>query len=325
MSHPFPPVRTLLQHHGNGVFALDSGYVRERLDAIHIIVEAGRAIIVDTATAHSAPRVLAALEALGVPREAVDWIIVTHVHLDHAGGAGVLSRELPAARVAVHPRGARHLVDPARLWEATCAVYGTDEARRSQGEPLPVASDRVRQMQDGDALEWRGRVFTCHDAPGHARHHMVVFDSDTGHCFVGDTFGVSYAEFDVEGRPFVFPSSTPTQFDPTALRVSIDRILQMAPETVYLTHYSARRPVPAMGAALKRGLDAYEALADRAANLEEPQQLRFLEQGVSEWLLHAARAHGVRLADARILELLALDSTLNAAGIHAWMQARSRA
>ncbi|MEZ5729842.1 MAG: MBL fold metallo-hydrolase [Burkholderiaceae bacterium] len=122
-----------IEHCGHGVFAVDSGYVRPGFDAIHLIVEAGRAAIVDTGTSHSVPRVLAALDALGVAPGCVDFVVLTHVHLDHAGGASALMRALPEARLTVHPRGARHMIDPTRLWQATCAVYGREAAEALYG------------------------------------------------------------------------------------------------------------------------------------------------------------------------------------------------
>ena len=113
----------------HGVSAIDSGYVRPMLAAVHLIVEGGRAAIVDTGTNDSVPAVLEALAARGVPPGNVDWVMLTHVHLDHAGAAGLLARHLPNARVTVHPRGARHMVDPSRLLAGTVAVYGEQATR----------------------------------------------------------------------------------------------------------------------------------------------------------------------------------------------------
>lgn len=220
---------SLLKPLGYGIFALDSGYVRPAFDAIHLIVEAGRAAIVDTGTSHALPRVLAALADLGLEASDVEWVILTHVHLDHAGGAGALMAALPRARLAVHPRGARHMIDPAKLWEATCAVYGEAAAIRMYGAIQPIAAARVVQTADLSHIDLAGRTLLCLDTPGHARHHMVIRDEASQWIFTGDTFGISYREFDVAGRAFAFPSSTPVQFDPDALIASIDRMLALAP------------------------------------------------------------------------------------------------
>jgi glyoxylase-like metal-dependent hydrolase (beta-lactamase superfamily II) len=320
---PRPPIQPL----GHGVHVVDSGFVRPRFDAIHLIVEAGRAAIVDTGTRDAVAPTLEALASLGLGPEAVDWIILTHVHLDHAGGAGHLMQRLPNARLAVHPRGVVHMTDPAKLWAGTVAVYGAREAESMYGEPLPVPADRIEPLPDGATLSLAGRRLDILDAPGHARHHVVIRDSATGHLFAGDTFGISYREFDVDGRPFAFPSSTPVQFDPDALRATLRRMLALRPEAILLTHWSQVGDIPRLGATLLRLVDRYEAIA-RAALAEtgpDPQRLLpRLTDDMEALLLGEVRAHGCRLAPDAARALLATDIALNAAGLLAWLQASAR-
>jgi hydroxyacylglutathione hydrolase len=308
---------------GHGVFALDSGYVRARFDAVHLMVEAGRAAIIDTSTRFCVPQVLAALAALGLEPRDVDWVILTHVHLDHAGGAGALMAALPAAQLVVHPRGARHMIDPSKLWQATCEVYGAPEAQRMYGGIEPVAAHRVVEATDGLELRLAGRLLQCFDAPGHARHHIVIRDEASGWIFAGDTFGISYREFDVDGRAFAFPSSTPVQFEPEVLCHTIDRVLALEPEAVLLTHYSLVRDVARIGATLKRltrryaqiGLHHQHAGAERGA---------LIKTDMAQLLTAELREHGVVMDDAALLGLLALDIPLNADGIVSWLDAQSR-
>ena len=314
-THPF------LRHHGDGIFCVDSGYVRPSFDAIHLIVESDRAAIVDTATVHSVPRVLAALDELGIDRANVDWVILTHVHLDHAGGAGALMQALPNARLTVHPRGARHMIDPSRLWAGTCEVYGEAEARAMYGEIVPVPADRVMETPDGASVSLAGRALEFIDTPGHAKHHVVIRDAFTGHLFTGDTFGISYREFDVEGRAFVFPSSTPVQFDPDALRGSLDRMLALRPEAVYLTHYSKLGDVPRLGAQLLRLVDRYQEIALAEADAGDAR-LANVERRMGELMVSEALAHGVRFAPDEIRALLDLDIRLNSAGLLSWLDGR---
>jgi glyoxylase-like metal-dependent hydrolase (beta-lactamase superfamily II) len=325
-------VRPLLRHWGEGIFALDSGYVRPAFDAIHIVVESDRAAIIDTATRHSVPRVLAALDELGIARENVDWIVLTHVHLDHAGGAGALLQALPKARVTVHPRGARHMTDPSKLWAGTVAVYGREMAESMYGELLPVPPDRLVETGEGAAVSLAGRALQFIDAPGHARHHVVVRDDATGHLFTGDTFGISYRELDVGGRPFIFPSSTPVQFDPPALLATIDRMLALEPEAVYLTHYSQVRDVPRLGAQLKRLTQRYAAIAVQA--LEQTcggalpaddaaaaaLQAR-IEVDMAKLFDDELQAHGIAPRSVPP-DLLELDLRLNSAGLIDWLRVR---
>jgi len=193
--------------YGHGISAVDSVYDRRLQTAIHLLVEKGRAAVIDTGTSHAVPHVLAALQAKGVAPEQVDYVILTHVHLDHAGAAGQLMARFPNAQLTVHPRGARHMIDPSRLLAATVAIYGEQETRRVYGEILPVPQSRVIETPDEATLRLAGRELLFLDAPGHARHHVVVQDSRTGHIFAGDTFGLSYRELDQDGRQFSFPTT----------------------------------------------------------------------------------------------------------------------
>ena len=128
---------------GHGISAIDTGFFRPQFDASHLIVENGRAAFVDTGTNYSVPRLLDELHARQLGVEAVDYVILTHVHLDHAGGAGLLMRELPNARAVIHPRGVRHMVDPSALIAGATAVYGAEEIRRSYGELVPIPAERI--------------------------------------------------------------------------------------------------------------------------------------------------------------------------------------
>src|SRR5258705_11240674 len=165
--------------YGHGISAVDSVYDRRMQTAIHVLVEEGRAAVIDTGTSHAVPHVLAALEAKGVAPAQVDYVILTHVHLDHAGAAGQLMARFPNAHLTVHPRGARHMVDPSRLRAATVAISGEEETSRVYGEILPVPKERVIETADGATLRLAGRELLFLDAPGHARHHVVVRDGET--------------------------------------------------------------------------------------------------------------------------------------------------
>src|ERR1700691_5829070 len=163
--------------HGNGISAIDSEFQRPMLDAIHLLVEDGKAAVIDTATNHAVPLVLEALAIKGIRRADVEYVILTHIHLDHAGGAGLLLQHLPNATVTVHPRGARHLVDPSQLIAGTVAVYGAETARRSYGEIVPVPASRIVETGEGASISLNGRELRFLDTPGHARHHVAIYDA----------------------------------------------------------------------------------------------------------------------------------------------------
>ena len=302
----------------HGISAIDSGFGRPQLAAIHLIVEDDRAALVDTGTNASLPLVLDALKAKGLSPQQVDYVILTHIHLDHAGGAGALMRVLPQARLTVHPRGARHMADPARLVAGTVAVYGEAEARRMYGDILPVSAERILETPEGTAIRMGGRELTFLDTPGHARHHVCIRDGRSGHIFAGDMFGLSYRELDMDGRHFVFPTTTPVQFDPAAMHASIDRLLSLRPEAIYVTHYGQVRDVARLGADLHRLIDAHveAALHHRGAGAERHARIKAAITGI---LLDEARRHGWRMAPVGLLRLMAVDVELNAQGLGVWL------
>ena len=303
---------------GNGIYAFDSGYVRPVLAAIHAIVEDGRVAFVDTGTNHSLPNALEALSRLGLSVDAVDYVILTHIHLDHAGGAGRMMDAFPNARLVVHPRGARHMAEPARLVAGVTAVYGEDYVRRMYGEIVPVPAARIVEAPDGHVVTLAGRELLCIDTPGHARHHICVVDRKTGGIFSGDMFGLSYREHDVDGRPFIFPTTTPSQFEPEAMHASIDRLLAFSPEAIYLTHYSRVGNVAVLGADLHRRLSAMTdiALALRDSGADRHDRLK---EALAGYLLDELREHGCPLPEGTALGIWDTDLELDAQGLEVWM------
>ena len=236
-----------LLRYDHGIYAVDSGYIRPRLNAVHLIVESGRVVVVDSASNACLPRVLAALHDLDLTPASVDYVFLTHVHLDHAGGAGAMMQAFPEARLVVHPRGAPHMADPTKLFAAVQAVYGADEAHRLYGELLPVPADRILAAGDGFSFELAGRTLTCLETPGHARHHLCLLDARSGCLFTGDIFGLSFRELDVAGRPSVIPTTSPTQFDPAVMHASVDRILRLPASGVVPHPLFPRDRHPAFG------------------------------------------------------------------------------
>lgn len=307
--------------HGHGIYAIDARYVRPQLAAIHLIVEGGRAALFDTGTQSSLPHVVAALAALGLSPASVDYVIPSHVHLDHAGGAGAMMQAFPNATLVVHPRGARHMIEPAKLMAGVMAVYGEQVARDLYGELLPVPAARVREAADGMVLDLAGRALTLLDTPGHAKHHVCLVDGRTGGIFTGDTLGLSYRELDVDGRPSIFPSTTPVQFDPAAMHASIDRVLALQPPALYPTHFSRVTDVPRLGADLKRLLDTHLAIA-RAEAAAGPHGLHGrLVSALQALLLAEKERNGWLIDDSALLELFAVDIDLNAQGLAHWLGA----
>jgi glyoxylase-like metal-dependent hydrolase (beta-lactamase superfamily II) len=317
---PFEPAREVAP----GVFLVDTGYMRPHLAACYIVRGRDAAAIVETGHAATVPRLQAALLQLGIARQAVRHVIVTHVHLDHAGGAGALMRELPEATLVAHPRGARHLVDPARLWAGTVGVYGEAATKALYGEPIPVAAERVVEAPDGFSVDLGGRRLRFLDAPGHARHHFVVLDEASRGFFTGDSFGLSYRETDGgPNGPFFCISTTPVQFDPAALHATIDRMLAEQPRRVYLTHYGCvEGQIAAHGAELHRSIDEHVRVA-RAAP-PGPDRHQAIKAGLTAQLLANLSRQGVPLPQAQALEVFANDLELNSQGLGVWLDTPAR-
>lgn len=301
----------------HGIHTIDTAFQRDHFDAAYLIVENGRGAFVDCGTSHSVARLLAALAAEGLPPTAVDWLLVTHVHLDHAGGAGALMTQLPNAKLVVHPRGAQHMIDPTRLIAGATAVYGEAEMRRSYGEIVPVPESRVVVAEDGHRLSLAGRELLCIDTPGHARHHYCVWDAHSRSWFTGDTFGLSYRELDSAQGAFVIPTSSPVQFEPDALKASIARMLAYAPQRMYLTHYDAVENVEKLAQDLYEQVDAMIAIARNCDGLADRH--RCLVAALTALYLERARAHACALDDAGVQRVLEMDIELNAQGLACWL------
>jgi glyoxylase-like metal-dependent hydrolase (beta-lactamase superfamily II) len=312
---------------GHGTYAIDTGFHRDHFDAAYLLVHAGRAAFIDTGTAFAVPRLLGALAAVGLTATAVDWVIPTHVHLDHAGGVGQLMQALPQARCLVHPRGARHLVDPSALWAGASAVYGDAEMQRSYGALVGVPEGRVVASTDNGTVvlgstQAKRPLLLAH-TPGHAKHHHCVWDATTRTWFTGDTFGLSYREFDTAAGPWLLPSATPVQFEPDALRTSVQRLLAAQPLHMALTHYGqvggSVAEVQRLGTLLLGLLAEMEALGHACEALPAAQRHPQLVQGQLAIFSRSLQAHGCTLPPARVAELLAIDLELNAQGMAVWL------
>ena len=314
----------MYQDIGHHITRIDSAMIHEELAACYLLQAGDDCAIIETGTNNTVPIVLALLEQRGIRREQVRLVIPTHVHLDHAGGVGGLMQALPAATLLVHPRGARHLINPAKLKAGAVAVYGEKAFAATYGDVIPVEESRVRTMEDGERIILGDRELVFHDTPGHARHHFCVHDLASNGIFTGDTFGVFYPALTTDKGPFIMPTTTPVQFDPPALKASIDKLLALRPERLYLTHYGLLdRDLPALGARLQGMVDDFVALAEKAAAQTDGGDLEArLTQAMHDYLFRKAREHGVDFDDQRLEALLGMDVNLNSQGLLVWLQSR---
>jgi glyoxylase-like metal-dependent hydrolase (beta-lactamase superfamily II) len=308
-----PEIRT----YEDGIHAIDTGFVRPGLAASFLLVRDGRAAFVDSGTSRSVPQLLAALTALGVANDRVDYVILTHVHLDHAGGAGDLMQALPNAIAVVHPRGAPHLVDPTKLEAGSRAVHGDRVYEEYYGRVTPIPASRIRPVADNEVVVLGDSQLRVLDTPGHALHHVALHDERAGAVFSGDAFGISYRVFDGPGgEPFVFATTSPTQFDPEQAHSSIERIRAVAPRAVYLGHFGPVMEVERLAEDLHRDLDRFVAIAAASAGGPEAEARTY--RAVSDHLAERISARGTPVDLGTFESWITMDARLNAAGLLIW-------
>lgn len=301
---------------------IDADYVQPDTAGFHMMVENGRAAFFDTGTSLSLPNAAAVLKERGLSGDAVQFVVPTHVHLDHAGGAGAMMQAFPNARMIVHPRGARHMIDPARLWDGTVGVYGEERARQLYGDVVPVPEDRIVVAEDHTEINFQGRRLLFIDTPGHARHHFCVIDRERRAVFAGDMLGISYRVFDCDRGPFVFPSTTPVQFEPEAFHESLERIAGFDLRYAYLAHFGRIELTAEIFRSLHEHVDRFVDIALQVES--QPDRESALIDKLAKYLFKEVRAHGSPIADDKIRMNLAMDVKLNAQGIDVWLDRRQR-
>lgn len=201
------------------------------------ILQAPEPVVVETGGSRSEAQILEALGASGLAPEDVRWIALTHVHVDHAGGAGRLARRLPRAKVVVHPRGARHLVDPSRLVAGTRDIHGEDWLARF-GPVEPIPEDRLFVPEPGSRIDLGGGYsLECLDAPGHAFHHFAFFEPETATLFTGDAMGIVYPDLSRPGDLYLLASTAPNQFDPDLMIATARRLAELPARRLAFSHF----------------------------------------------------------------------------------------
>ncbi len=268
------------------------------------------------------PLLLDALAQQGLAVDDVEYVFLTHIHLDHAGGAGLLMQHLPNARCVLHPRGAPHMVDPERLVAGTIGVYGEARTREMYGEIVPIEAGRIVVAEDEDWFDMNGRRFQALHTEGHARHHYVLHDPQARGVFTGDSFGISYRELDTANGAFIFPTTTPASFDPEEAHKAVDRIMGCAPRYLYLTHYSRVDEPERLAAEMHAGIDAYVDLA--LAHQDDDDRDEAIQAAMDEYLSGRLVEHGFKGDRDAMWSVLNIDIVLNAQGLVAWLERLER-
>ena len=301
----------------NGIKVIDSGYYSKDFASIYILRQVNKVAIIETGNNFSVSNIQKALEKDGLSFSDVAYVIPTHVHLDHAGGAGQLMKQCKDAKLIVHPRGARHMIDPQKLIAGATGVYGEKKFKKLYGDIIPIEANRVIEAEDNFLLDFEGRELKFIDTPGHAKHHFCIWDKQTGTMFTGDTFGISYRDLDKDGEVYIFPSTSPVQFDPKALVESINKIMEYNPHRVCLTHFSAIKPSKQVVEQLIDGIKFVSILAKKYATHNDAELI--IREKMMEYFLKGLSKIGV--ADLNFCrERLELDVKINTQGLIYWQQ-----
>jgi glyoxylase-like metal-dependent hydrolase (beta-lactamase superfamily II) len=281
-------------------------------DSLNVLIEVGYS--------RSVGQLIQGLHQLGIRREDLHYLIVTHIHLDHAGGVGTLAKLCPNAKIIVHPRGARHLIDPTRLIAGAKTIFG-DRMEENFGQILPVPEQRVVIMQDGDTLTLgANRKLTFLDTPGHAKHHFSVFDSLTQSMFTGDTAGIRYIPaYTGWDFSFVLPSTSPSDFDPDAVHQSLAKMKQYPVKQIVHTHGGISNDPNHVYETVAMAVDAFAGFVQD----QDPDRLTWeqIQEQMIAWIREHLKSLGHPVQD---LSPLALDLELNSKGLLIYAQQRKQ-
>ena len=316
-------MQAIVYEYDYGISCIDTMYVQAGHAACYLMIHNGRAAFIDTGTGNTVPYLLEVLKQKNLCLEDVDYVIPTHVHLDHAGGAGLLMSKLPNAKLVIHPRGAAHMVNPQKLIIGATAVYGEEKFKQCFGEVLPIDEQRVIVAKDNKSLELAGRELRFIDTPGHARHHFCIYDKFSEGIFTGDTFGLSYRELDDKDGAFILPTTTPVQFEPDAWQNSLTRLLSFNPKNMYLTHFGRITEVERLAQELRSDINQYAEIAQKLLHADDRRKkiinalTKFLQQRLSNRNVTADMEAQTRF--------LRPDLEFNAAGLEVWLDRQLKA
>lgn len=297
------------------VTTIDAAYLGyEGFAATYLLQQGDRAAFIETANAPAVPRMLEVLDERGLSPEQVDYVIITHVHLDHAGGAASLMQACPNATLLAHPNAAKHAIDPSKLVRSAKGVYGEERFAEMYGTIDPIPESRVRIMADDETLDWSGRELRFLHTRGHANHHFCIHDPASGGVFTGDSFGLVYPVLQTHGL-FAIPSTSPTDFDAAAAKASLDRIVATGASTAYLTHFGGVTDLEGVARQLHAQLDRYGAIVDEAfsSDRDDAGVEAFCREQVTALFDDLLGTHGLESPTTR--KILATDIDLNGQGL----------
>ncbi|MEH6593128.1 MAG: MBL fold metallo-hydrolase [Halioglobus sp.] len=307
-------VETIYEELGQGISCIDANYGAFGRACFYLLEHAGECAVIETGTANSVENLLRCMADKSLEPNQVKYVIPTHVHLDHAGGAGLMMQTFAQASLVVHPKGARHLIDPSRLVASSIAVYGEETFQRLYGEVVPVAPHRVIEAEDNGVLDLGGRPLRLRFTPGHADHHFCVWDQHSRGWFSGDMFGLSYPEMRFETGNFVMASTTPNQFRPEAFIESVALLRSYSPERMYLTHYGELAYRDELAELLCQQVTDYQSFAPLYEG-----RIEALAKHIADYTLARLSSLGPPEGVEACRSVVEGDANLNAQGLAVWL------
>jgi glyoxylase-like metal-dependent hydrolase (beta-lactamase superfamily II) len=302
----------------DGIYEIETYYLdREKYACCYLVEDSGEVAIIETNTNHAVPYILGALDKLGLQKNQVKYVMVTHIHLDHAGGTGLLMEHLPQAQLILHPRGRKHMINPEKLIKSVKEVYGEEQYKKLYGDIKPIPKERVTIADDEDSFGLGNRRLTAYQLAGHAKHHIILLDQKTGSIFSGDNFGIGYPTMIFGKTRLVFPSTSPTQFEPDKALESYEKIMALKPNRILLTHFGAIEDIVGGYVQLKNWIDFSVDIAQKRYDegLRDKELTDALHADVwAQFEKEVTGARGTGLTPEE-KELLKIDADLNSQGL----------
>ena len=236
----------------DGIYSIDVEMWTPEYTSVYLVV-GDKIALIETGLSTSSERILEGIKHLGFRYENIDFIIVTHIHLDHAGGAGILAKELPSAKVVVHKDGAKHLINPSRLVHSATKALGELSKAYGLDKVVPIAQNVVEPVDEGSIIDLGSRKLTVLWTPGHATHHICLYDNRSNGIFVGDAVGIYYPHEDL-----LKPTTPPPDFDVEVAIQTIERLKKVKADVLYFSHFGPNHEVERMLASSIKEIDRWE-------------------------------------------------------------------